>query len=485
MTETPPNGVEDNPPQPESAPPTPPQDEATDWRVVVIIGVAALLLLAAFINRRYYGKKPLEGPATEKPPVAGEPQPRQPTGSVLSPSQQYQKLLAEYRAELLGTLFIVEGKPMLLARPPLVAPLDEATVGQVAHEPGVLYDVSKRVEGVEPTDFQRRGFFDMPGMAYMDSFPPLGVDDSVKLIVKPAAEVSLDVVADNHVVVGVAVGGESRAYPMRLLNHHEVVNDVLGGKPIVVAWSALALSGAAFDRTAADGSVRTFGSAGLMHQGVIVMYDAQTRSLWSPSRHQCLAGELAGAALSPITTCLTTWKEWRRLHPETTALAGTDPVLNIKYDSNPAAPPNYYGANPAVLHPVAGMDISATPMPLKARVFGIALPDGRAKAYPMRLLEELKERTPDTIGDVAVLLDYDAEANVLMAKTEDGADLPVETMFWMVWSSAHPDTEVWQEARMREMMAPKASPAPAAVDTTAVPLEAAAQQSGPEAEPAP
>jgi hypothetical protein len=491
MTETPPDGVEtprddadSSSPQPESTPPPPQQEETTDWRVVVIIGVAALLLLAAFVNRKFYGKKAPEGPTAAEPPAAREPQQRPPTGPTLSPAEQYRRLLAKYRAELLGTLFVVEGKQMLLARPPLVATSDENAPGDVQYKPGILFDVSNRVEGVAPTDFQRRGFFNMPGLAFMESFPSLRLDDSVKLVVKPAVEVSLDVVADNHVVIGVVAGEESRAYPLRLVNHHEVINDTLGGKPIVVCWSALALSGEAFDRTAAEGSDRVFGSAGLMHQGVIVMYDEKTRSLWSPSRRQCLAGESAGAVLSPLPAYLTTWKEWRRLHPETTALVGTDPVLNINYDSNPAVPPNYYGPSPAVLHPVAGLDIATTPMPLKARVFGIALPDGRARAYAMVLLEELKEPTSDTFGEMRVLLDYDSEANVLRATTGDGAALPVETMFWIAWQGAHPDTEIWQEERVREMMNPKAPSAGPTVDTNTVLPESVVPVSQPEADAA-
>lgn len=472
MTDFPPDGVETPPEVPESESqqpegPVPPvaQQDKTDWRVLVIIGVAILLLLAAFINRKFYGKKQVDIPLPDSIPTAQEQEAAQSQQPALPPAEQYQRLLMQYRAELLGTLFDVDGKPMLLARPPLVAPLEEARQGTVPHEPGVMYDLSNRIPALNPQDFQRRGFFNMPGMAYMDSFQPLGGEGAPKLVIKPSTEVSLDVVADNHVVIGVVSGDEARAYPLRLANHHEVINDTLGGRPIVVAWSALGLTAQAFDRTVGE-TQRQFGSAGLMHQGVIVLVDRETRSLWSPSRHLCLAGPSAGASLELLPTYITTWKEWRRIHPDSSALVGTDPVLNIKYDTNPAVPPNYYGPNPAVLHPVAGIDVLTPHMPLKARVFGIALADGRAKAYAMVLLEELKEPAQDSIGDTNILLTYNADANILTATTADGAALPVETMFWMVWHGAHPETDIWQDERLQEMMNPVEA-APVA-DTMAV-----------------
>ena len=41
---------------------------------------------------------------------------------------------------------------------------------------------------------------------------------------------------DDIKVIGVVVEGDARAYPTTLLNHHELVNDRVGGKPVTVGW---------------------------------------------------------------------------------------------------------------------------------------------------------------------------------------------------------------------------------------------------------
>ena len=49
----------------------------------------------------------------------------------------------------------------------------------------------------------------------------------------PAAEAALP---DDAWILGVAVDGDARAYSLNLLNHHEVVNDVVGGRPLAAVW---------------------------------------------------------------------------------------------------------------------------------------------------------------------------------------------------------------------------------------------------------
>ncbi len=381
-------------------------------------------------------------------------EPAKPTESLpaASPREEYEALRRRRRAETADTFFVLNGRPLLLARPPFRT-VSKAPDGPLQEtKPGEMFDLAKRVEGVQPLDFYRRGIFGGTGsMTFMDTLPALGVGEALKMVVKPAAEVALNVMGDNHVVIGVCAGGESRAYPLRLANCHEVINDTLGDSAILVTWSALALSAQAFVRRLPDGTTPCFGSAGLLYQGAIVCYDRETYSLWSPTKHQCLAGPLAGTPLEPLPVAVTTWKEWTRLHPETTALVGTDPILKLNYDGNPAAPPGYY-MDRRVLYPVEGLDVTDTPMALKALVFGVSMPDGHAKAYEAGMLTEATGPIHDEIGGRGVVLEYDSKANILSATTEAGEPLIVEGMYWFAWFGAHPDTEVWQEERMRGLL---------------------------------
>jgi len=188
-----------------------------------------------------------------------------------------------------------------------------------------------------------------------------------------------------------------------------------------------------------------------------MLYDTETMSLWSPTLHTCVAGERTGVQLKPAQTYVTTWPAWKALHPETTVLLGTNPVLRLDYEANPAAPPNYMNDARLMFYPAYGFDVEKTPMRLKARVFGVTGPDGKTfKAYEEGLLREAQGEFKDEISGQAVSLSYDGKAGLLTAKTAGGEPLLTETMIWMAWAAVHPKTEVWQEAKLRAALYPAA-----------------------------
>ncbi len=136
-------------------------------------------------------------------------------------------------------------------------------------------------------------------------------------------------------VVGVIVGGETRAYPLQLLNVHEVVHDTLGGVPIAVTYSPLCDSAVVFDRRVGDRTLR-FGISGLLLNNNLVMYDLPPDrnganptqpSLWSQLAFRAIAGpaasENAQLTIAPGTQ-ICTWAAWLLLHPETTVALPAD-----------------------------------------------------------------------------------------------------------------------------------------------------------------
>ncbi|KKK92084.1 hypothetical protein LCGC14_2706480, partial [marine sediment metagenome] len=84
---------------------------------------------------------------------------------------------------------------------------------------------------------------------------------------------------DREPVVALELEGEARAYPLRILTSHEVVNDVVGGRSVVVSYCPLCNSAVTFDREL-DGQVLRFGVSGLLRNSDLVMWDRQTESLW-------------------------------------------------------------------------------------------------------------------------------------------------------------------------------------------------------------
>jgi hypothetical protein len=127
-------------------------------------------------------------------------------------------------------------------------------------------------------------------------------------------------------VIGVVAGGEARAYPLRVVRVHEVVNDTLGGTPIAVTCQPLCDGMAVFDRTV-DGEALVFAMSGLVWNSCQLLYDRRAEvggeSLWSPLQARAVAGPaaVAGRTLARLPFHLATFAEWREAHPGTTVLA--------------------------------------------------------------------------------------------------------------------------------------------------------------------
>jgi len=123
-------------------------------------------------------------------------------------------------------------------------------------------------------------------------------------------------------VIGLTVGGESRAWPLSVLNVHEVIHDTLGGVPIAVTYSPLCDAAVVFDRRVAGRTIE-FGISGLVLDCNLLLYDhgadGQPPSLWSQLGLRAVSGPLAGTTLEPLPGVrLEPWKDWLASHPDTT-----------------------------------------------------------------------------------------------------------------------------------------------------------------------
>ena len=127
---------------------------------------------------------------------------------------------------------------------------------------------------------------------------------------------------DGHIVFGVTINGEARAYPRRILAWHEMALDTLGGVPLTIVYCTLCGTVIPYESTIA-GRKFTFGTSGLLYRSNKLMFDEETASLWSSMDGTPVVGPLVGKvprlAIRPVVT--TTWGEWRRDHPHTTVLS--------------------------------------------------------------------------------------------------------------------------------------------------------------------
>ena len=150
------------------------------------------------------------------------------------------------------------------------------------------------------------------------------VADALRALDDPAtwslAEIQGRYLVGDDKVIGVVFGGEARAYPLRVLVWHEVVNDVVAGVPIAVTYNAVSHGIAVFDRRAGGGTL-TFRVSGLLYQSNLLMYDRQGESLWSQLQARAIAGPAAGTSLTVLPLSLSRWDAWSAAWPQTRVLA--------------------------------------------------------------------------------------------------------------------------------------------------------------------
>jgi len=178
--------------------------------------------------------------------------------------------------------------------------------------------------------------------------------EAVKLI---AANEHIRFLVPNDEVIGLVINGEARAYPLRIMVLHELVNDILGGKdgiPIAITYSPLSDSVVVFDRRidGDDKPAPEFGNSGLLIDSTSVFFDRQSdnklESLWPQLALAAVSGPKAGQKLTLIPYTLTTWESWTKLHPNTRVFQGKR-TLKEEYGAEPYST---YRSNDVLRFPV-------------------------------------------------------------------------------------------------------------------------------------
>lgn len=238
-------------------------------------------------------------------------------------------------------------------------------------------------------------------------------------------------------VLGVFRNGEGRAYPIRILNYHEIVNDVVAGEPVAITYCPLCGSGTAV-AAEIDGRTFEFGVSGLLYNSDVLMYDRQTGSLWSQLMNQSISGPMKGRRLSMIPVSHTTWREWTSRYPETKVLSNKTGYRR-NYKVNPY--PNY-GRDSKLYFPVAN---SSSLYRRKEIVMGVEI-DGKFKAFPFRELKRGASKFADHFAGQDIQIEYDAKNETARALNADGSEIPTTMAFWFAWYAFHPDTAVYNAA---------------------------------------
>ena len=235
-------------------------------------------------------------------------------------------------------------------------------------------------------------------------------------------------------VLGFVHEGVAKAYPIRILNWHEVVNDRIGERDFVVTYCPLCGSGIAFDAKV-KGERLLFGVSGRLYNSDVLLYDRKTGSLWSQLKMEAVTGKFSGRRLRWLPLSHTTWRDWKEQHPDTLVLS-----QKTGYFRNYAKDPYQgYADKEQLLFPVSNQDKRLS---TKAWVLGVFI-QGAAKAYPFSALSHVEVPLKDELGGKAITIHYNKVDRSAWVTDEDGGTIPSVQAYWFAWFSFYPETALW------------------------------------------
>ena len=312
--------------------------------------------------------------------------------------------------------------------------------------PALADPESWKSEGWNKTDF---GKTTISWTEIMSGGPPKdGIPSIDQPIFQPVAE-TRDLAA-NDPVIGVEIAGDARAYPLRVLIWHEIVNDTVGGVPVTVTYCPLCNAAITFDRRV-NGRVLDFGTTGKLRNSDLVMYDRQTESWWQQFTGEAIVGEMTGTVLQLVPARLESFADFKSRHPGGKVLIPNNPAAR-NYGSNPYAgydsssvPFLYQGDLPKGIEPMERVVVARLEhqMPVIVSLSLIrektTLRDGALEFYwkpgQSSAVDEPKIAEGRDVGTVEVYRISPSSGRVL---------IPYDVTFAFVAHAFHPDVQIRQ-----------------------------------------
>ena len=232
-----------------------------------------------------------------------------------------------------------------------------------------------------------------------DGIPALEIPEKVL-----ASEI--DYLDENDLVIGIKMDGGFFAYPHKILDWHEIINDKVNTNQFSINYSPLTGSGTAWNMLLTK-EFSSFGVSGLLYNSNLIPYDRRSGSLWSQMLMKCINGEKIGEEpdLHPIIE--TTWSTWKKMYPQSKVVS-LNTKFNRPYNIYPYIEPltgSDYRTDPFLIFPV---DVIDERLHRKERILGITIND-MGKAYRFNSFE----------GDISVIHDQIQGENFVVAGSND------------------------------------------------------------------
>lgn len=266
--------------------------------------------------------------------------------------------------------------------------------------------------------------------------------DSISSIDDPqwVATADCDYLENEDILLSVTVGEETRAYPLRILVWHEIVNDTFGDQAVAITYSALTGSGLAFaSGENADGTPRKFGVSGVLYNSGLLMYDRATESLWSQLKFMGISKDFVEEPLTPMTTRRMTWEAWKQAFPDGQVLA-----IETGFDNDYLSewPYGDYADQKETIFPF-DINPDRDEFHTKARMIGMS--EGwAARAWPLENIKA-KGQMFDSLGATPIQITFDEKTqDVVITDIISGKMLPSVSVYWFAWQAFYPDSSVWR-----------------------------------------
>jgi hypothetical protein len=216
-----------------------------------------------------------------------------------------------------------------------------------------------------------------------------------------------DHISDEEPVLGLVLNGQARAYPISILNWHEIVNDKIGGKPITISYCPLCGTGMAFDGAGAG----SFGVSGLLYNSDML-------------------------PLTTIPLLHTSWKHWKSVHPDGKVLS-KDTGYTRDYSRSPYLG---YSQSDRLYFKVDNRD---NRYHNKENIIALSI-GGKHKVWPFSELMRSKSPLKDHLNGEDLIIHYEAKKNHAWITDRQGNLLPGVRAFWFAWMAFYPNSEVFK-----------------------------------------
>jgi Protein of unknown function (DUF3179) len=249
-------------------------------------------------------------------------------------------------------------------------------------------------------------------------------------------------------VISLVVGGDARAYPLRILIWHEIANDIVEGTPVAVTYCPLCNSSVVFERTV-ESRVLDFGTTGKLRNSDLVMYDRQTESWWQQFEGDAIVGVMSGKRLRLVPSRLESFDRFRQRFPRGKVLIPNNPAARnyganpyVGYDAKGQMPFLYDGSLPHGIEPME-------------RVVAVETKPGYYEAWSLSLLRErgtiesgntiLKWEAGQTSAlDKASVAGGRDVGNVVVQRQQEGRlfDIPYDVTFAFTFHAFRPNSPI-------------------------------------------